>query len=248
LTGRHHIRVVLADHSFSKSPVHEVENAYSPATPALTRSSNELSWQPVENAEYYEVWKNGRSIRKTNRTSTAIQTEGYAEYQVVAVDQKGFRSFSSEPYVVKADGVEQVYEIENYAAKSGLGYKGFTGEGYVEISKGIHDTVTIPVYVKEPGLYAMDLRYSNGNGPVNTENKCAVRTLKVNGKMAGTLVMPQRGKGEWSNWGYSNPVTLRLDKGMNQVSILFEDYNENMNGDINQAMLDQMRVIRLSGK
>ena len=63
--------------------------------------------------------------------------------------------------------------------------------------------------------------------------------------MAGTFVLPQRGKGEWSNWGYSNALKSRLVKGLNIITIRFESYNENMNGLVNQAMLDNMRLIRL---
>jgi hypothetical protein len=118
----------------------------------------------------------------------------------------------------------------------------------VETGKNIHTNINIPVTVKETGLYAVDLRYANGNGPVNTENKCAIRTLDVNGKFAGTFVLPQRGREEWSNWGFSNPVKVRLTKGINTLSIRFAEYNENMNGEINQAMLDYLRVIRLNNK
>ena len=99
--------------------------------------------------------------------------------------------------------------------------------------------------LSETGTYAIDLRYSNGNGPVNTENKCAIRTLTINGNFAGALVMPQRGRDEWSNWGYSNAVKVNLKKGLNNVSIIFKDYNDNMNETINQAMIDNLRVVRL---
>jgi hypothetical protein len=57
--------------------------------------------------------------------------------------------------------------------------------------------------------------------------------------------MPQRGRDEWSNWGYSNAVKVNLKKGLNNVSIIFKDYNDNMNETINQAMIDNLRVVRL---
>ena len=47
----------------------------------------------------------------------------------------------------------------------------------------------IPATVSTPS----PLRYANGNGPVNTENKAAIRTLCVDGDRKGVLVMPQRG-------------------------------------------------------
>jgi hypothetical protein len=80
---------------------------------------------------------------------------------------------------------------------------------------------------------------------VNTENKCAIRTLELNGKFAGTIVLPQRGRQEWSNWGYSNAVKLKLVKGTHTLTIRLAGYNDNMNGETNQAMVDNLRVIRL---
>jgi hypothetical protein len=40
-------------------------------------------------------------------------------------------------------------------------------------------------------------------------------------------------------------VKLYLKKGTNTISLSYENYNENMNGEINQAMLDYMRVVKL---
>jgi hypothetical protein len=245
VSGTHTIRIVLANNNMTGSHINEVENAVSPATPTVSFSSDKLFWQPVENVKYYEVLKNGRAVLNTSQTNIPARADGYASYQVVAVDKNGLASFASEPYIIMGPGVEQVYEIEKWAANADLNYKGFTGDGFVEISKDLNGSITVSVTVKEAGVYAIDLRYANGNGPVNTENKCAIRTLNVNGNFAGTLVMPQRGREEWSNWGYSNAVKVKLVKGMNTISILYEDYNENMNEAVNQAMLDNMRVIRL---
>jgi hypothetical protein len=94
-------------------------------------------------------------------------------------------------------------------------------------------------------MYSIDFRYANGNGPTNTENKCAIRTLKVDEKKAGTFVFPQRGVDEWSNWGFSNPVHVSLKKGKHTVTLSFEHSNENMNVDINQAMLDYLRITKI---
>ena len=150
-------------------------------------------------------------------TDVLVKAEGYAEYQVIAVSKTGLASFASEPKIVLGPGVEHVYEIEGSAKKAAFDYKGFTGEGFVEISSDVNTSIVIQVNVKETGLYAIDLRYSNGNGPVNTENKCAIRTLLVNGKISGTFVMPQRGKEEWSNWGYSNAIKVKLAKGLSTI-------------------------------
>ena len=70
-------------------------------------------------------------------------------------------------------------------------------------------------------------------------------TLKINGIEQGTIVFPQRGKEEWSNWGYSNSIIVTLKEGVNKLILSYESFNENMNGEINQAMLDQVFVSSL---
>jgi len=100
--------------------------------------------------------------------------------------------------------------------------------------------------VQRDGLYSIDLRYANGNGPTNTDNKCAIRTLYVDNKEAGTVVFPQRGKNEWSNWGYSNKVNVYLTKGTHLLDLDFKDFDDNMNGRINQAMIDCLRLVKLA--
>jgi hypothetical protein len=137
--------------------------------------------------------------------------------------------------------------VEQYAGNdlSAHPTEGYSGDGFTEISRGIHRRITIPISIKQPGHYAIDFRYSNGNGPVNTENKCAIRNLKVDSQQAGALVFPQRGKDDWSNWGYSNASIVTLTDGPHNVILSFDDNNENMNGAVNQALLDAMRVTRL---
>ncbi len=246
LSGTHFIKIVLANNNMGNNGISEVENAWSPATPIVSWSSDTLHWQLITGVKTYSVLKNGVFIQNTTGTYIPVRADGYADYQVIAVGDNGFGSFASEPAPVIAPGIEQNYELENFTGKAAYVYKGFTGDGFVEISRDINTSINIPVNLKETGLYVIDLRYANGNGPVNTENKCAIRTLNVNGKFAGTLVLPQRGRDEWSNWGYSNSVKVKLTMGINTLSIRFSNDNDNMNGEINQAMLDNLRVIRLN--
>ncbi len=99
-------------------------------------------------------------------------------------------------------------------------------------------TVDIP----EEGVYSFSLRYANGNGPVNTENKAAVRTLTLDGNKAGTIVMPHRGRGNWNDWGMSNQIVLPLEKGRHTLGVRYLPEDENMNISTNHALLDHLRV------
>jgi hypothetical protein len=246
LTGKHVLKIELSSQAPAAAKVNKVANVFSPLTPVASYANGKLSWLAQEGVKSYRVLKNGRPLSTTTSPELAVTGADYAEYQVVAVDAKGIESFASEPLVVNGEQLSQLYQLEAVAPKAALPYKGFTGAGFVEISKQKNPTLTIPVTVAEAGLYTVDFRYANGNGPINTNNQCAIRTLRMGTQRLGTIVLPQRGVAEWSNWGYSNAVLLRLEKGSYPLTLAFEPANENMNGQVNQAMLDHLRLTRVA--
>ena len=143
---------------------------------------------------------------------------------------------------------EKILELETFTAPADHAYKGFSGKEFVETSTTINTTISIHFDIAQEGWYGLDIRYPNVNGPVNTENKCAIRTAMVDGKSAGVFVFPQRGSAEWSNWGYSNSLQVFLTKGAHTLRLEYLPANENMNEEVNQAMLDQLRMVRLENK
>lgn len=243
LKGKHKIRIILADNIIN-SEINEVRNLIAPAEPEAVIKSGLLIWTPVKTAAAYKVLKNGTEIVRTGRTQIKADTVAYAEYQVIAMDKQGSESFASQPAIVPGSNNIMI-EMESIVSKAENDYKGFSGEGFTEISKQKNTSISIPVSVQEDGIYAIDFRYANGNGPKNTENKCAIRSIKEGDKLLGTVIFPQRGVDEWSNWGYSNPVQASLKKGNHTIILSFEPANENMNGEINQAMLDFVRIIKI---
>ncbi len=245
IEGSHFIKIILANNKLD-GKVNEVKNHTALPTPSPVILNNILSWPALKGAKEYVVLKNGKEIAKTVSAKFTIKNSGYAEYQVIAIDDEGYQSFANEPIVVAPKNDISIYETENFAPAANLPYKGFSGKGFVEISKQKNTHLSIPVTINEDGMYAIDFRYANGNGPTNTENKCAIRTLKIDEVKSGTFVFPQRGVEEWSNWGFSNPVHAFLTKGKHTITISFEPYDENMNGDINQAMVDYLRVTKIN--
>ena len=245
LTGIHTVKIVLGNLDLPIDKINSVENIFSPQAPTVTYQNGKISWQDTsKNISSFKVIKNGNILKTTSDTSFGITPGEYGGYQVIAVDKNGTESFASEPLQVYPEQNEQIIQLGNFEPKSKNPYNGFTGNGFVEISKTVNPKINFTINVSQDGNYILDVRYANGNGPINTENKCAFRTISIDSAETATLVFPQRGKDEWSNWGWSNPLKLPLTKGLHHVSISFENWNENMNGDINQAMLDCVRLIR----
>jgi hypothetical protein len=246
LSGRHKVSITLSSAAPAPQAVNRVPNRFSPEMPVVSFAKGRLSWNKAEEAEEFLVLKDGMLLTTTKTPEYAVPAGPFAVYQIIAVDDAGRESFASEPLETGTETAAiRPVQLETVAPLAGQAYKGYTGKGFIEITPGINKTITIPVTVPETGLYAVDFRYANGNGPTNTNNKCAIRTLRRGTELLGTVVLPQRGVDEWSNWGFSNPILVRLEKGTHSLTLAYEPANQNMNGEVNQAMLDYLRVKRV---
>jgi hypothetical protein len=242
LTGRHDVQVILSG-GLPDGAVTRVAHRYTPPTPVVERADDALTWAPVAEASAYRIVRNGTVVDTTRRPRYPVAPgPTLAEYQVQAVGARGQASFRSEPVrVVAASGVVVVQPDSGLATE----HDGHTAAGYLPLTKEQHTTVSFEVSVEEAGPYVLDLRYANGHGPVNTDNKCAVRTVRVDGERLGAAVLPQRGDGAWTDWGYSNGLRVALDAGTHTITIAFTEADENMSGTVNAAHLDHLRLTRL---
>ncbi|MCM1153275.1 MAG: hypothetical protein NC328_06450 [Muribaculum sp.] len=206
---------------------------------------NLMQWNPIEYIGKYQILKDGKIIAETRETSWPVTSPG--EWQVIGVSTDGTPSFASEPRVnsdiltVQFDNEKNTMNSPEISYLPAEQVMGFTGEGFVELD---HTTPPVEVTVEVPqtGQYSVSLRYANGNGPVNTENKAAIRTMTADGNKVATMVMPHRGVGNWFDWGYSNSVTVSLDKGRHTIRIEYLPENENMNLSTNHALLDRVEL------
>jgi hypothetical protein len=244
LRGKHELLITLDNTAIEDEKTGLAKDYYSPAAPVLKQKDRELTWDKVSGAVSYRIIRNGVVIATTEGLN--YRAKEYGEYQLLAEDANGVGSFASEPLLLYPVEKMTTIDLALLYTKSDLPYQGYTGSGFIEISKTHNQAVEITVNVPAAGLYALDFRYANGNGPTNTENKCAIRSFSLDGAFAGTFVFPQRGAGEWSDWGFSNTLKLELSKGSHQLNLSLALWNENMDGEVNQAMLDQLRVIRIN--
>jgi hypothetical protein len=245
IIGKHQIIIRLNNQPISPKPINKKANYTTVAAPIISIEKNLISWKAVEGAVSYKILFNGNNIGNTNSTSYPIISNQYGEYQVIAIDKKQVSSFASEPFAFYNSNHVIILDAEISNPKSDLNYQGFSGKGFVETSKTVNSNLEFKVDIKEAGQYVIDFRYANGNGPTNTENKCAIRSLLINKEKKGTIILPQRGIKEWSNWGFSNSIPILLIKGTNIIQLNLNEYNDNMNLEINQAMIDYVRILKL---
>ena len=245
LTGAHDVQIVLSG-GLPGGEINTAAHHYTPPTPDVQREDDALTWPSVDGASAYRVSRNGTVLDTTRRTRYGV-TDGQtlAEYQVQAVGLRGLRSFRSEPVRVVADTAVHTVQPGDTLATAHAGY---TGPGYLPLSTTQNTEVQLEVRVDTAGTYALDVRYANGNGPVNSDNKAAVRTVRVDGERRGAVVMPQRGADAWTDWGYSSGLRVELGAGTHTVTLAYTASDKNMNGAVNAAHLDHLRCTPLPGE
>lgn len=245
LEGEHTVEIEM-NGRWPGSGINLVENRYAPPAPRAVLRGETLAWGAVDGAARYAVYRNGRRLAaEVADTQLVLRPEdGMAEYQVLAVDGAGLESFLSEPARLGADGA--VVIVQPPAAVLRREHEGYTGAGYVPLTRERNTTLEIPVRVSHAGVYGIDVRYANGSGPINSGDRAAIRTLRVDEERVGALVMPHRGTDLWTDWGYSNPLHVELAAGEHTLTLELTATDENMNGAINTALLDHVRLTRLS--
>ena len=219
--GKMNIEIVMADNEIPAMKVNRQAQKNAPLTPIAWLEDDVLMWNPIEYIGEYIVLKDGKEVARTHATTFDAKAPG--EYQVIGVAGDGTEGFASEP---RSTRKQQVIEVD---AKG------------KDIDKTT--TLTVPVNVTAPGEYFVSVKYANGNGPVNTENKCAIRTLTVDGRKEGLVVMPQRGSGNWADLGWSNSVPVNLTAGQHTLTLTFTPDNENMNIQTNHAKVYAVRLV-----
>lgn len=248
IKGNNKIVITMADNEPAPMKVNHTRNVKAPLTPIAWFEGNTLAWNPIEYIAKYIVLRDGKPVAETRTTTFDASVPG--EYQIIGVSGDGVQSFASEPRSNRARTVAPMPGEVAEAVSAEISYRpgkaisGFHGAGFRELDRS-SAPLNIPIEVPADGTYAIYLRYANGNGPVNTENKCAIRTLSVDGNRAGVVVMPQRGVANWDDWGFSNALTVPLTAGKHTVTIDFRPENNNMNINTNHALVDEIVLEKL---
>jgi hypothetical protein len=237
IRGQHRIVIELDDHQAESTPMHNMNNTIAPDTPRVQRETESLTWNIIPGATSYQIFANGARVQTTQQTQITLPEESrLTEYQVAALTDDKQVSFLSEPLVV-GDAAMRIPSPTIVDASS-------DPAGYIELDQQ-HPNLILNATVPKDGDYSLAFLYANGSGPINTDNKCAIRTLFVDGSEIGPIVLPQRGTGLWDDWGLSNHIALSLAAGRHRFELRFLPFDTNMNRGINQARVAAMQLQRV---
>jgi hypothetical protein len=237
LTGNYTLVINMSNELPADKSVNITTNHFTTTTPkpSLSTDKKSLTWPVVKGADSYEIFLNGTNVANTKTNTWPINIEtNYKAYQVRAIDVHGFTSFLSEPVTVYSPRDE---------VKVDLGKASKSNEvSFINLTTMENTTVLIKVTIERDGWYFIDFKYANGNGTIESENKCGIRTLLVENKKF-PIIFPQRGMNAWNNWGFTNSAKSHLTKGIYDFKLVFLPENNNMNIDVNEARIDYMRLI-----
>ena len=226
LWGKHTIKMIL-DNNDNDKTINEVDNKFTLPTPVAVIDNDVLIWPPVRDAVSYKILCNGKEIAEQKKTIFTLKAGNEGEYQIIAVSKdKECSSFASEPLLWNKN--IRLYNLNG-----------------IRMTRAQNRKVTVPIEVEREGVYILDWSYSNGNGSIPNKNKCAVRSLLVDDKLLGASVFPQLGQDNWEVQGWSNSIKIFLTPGKHDVVLEFRQENENMNIDINEAVLYALRLMRM---
>ena len=223
LEGKHTIKIALSN-SFAKDMKINMQPALNTLmTPEAKLEAGVLSWGKVDGAAVYEVYVAGKKYAQTEQESIALENVT-GDVQVVALSADGVPSFPSEPIAVYKEVVKTWKPVR--FNKNSAAYN-------------------VVIDVPEDGRWALVWNYTNGNGCITTHNRCAIRTLYLDGVRQDVCVFPQRGENAWNDWGYTMPTALDLTAGKHTLTLKYNPENANMHLDINEFALKGLKLQKL---
>ncbi len=240
-----HVLTITMDNNVFQSAIQVEEHYFSPPCPVLKRDGNSIYWNVVENAHHYNVYVNNQIIEDHHDHRLAIDPDSlYACYQVEAVSPQGIKSFLSEPLSIYGERFVHLFKPGKTKEKLPSGDQSNPSPSYVIISTTENTVLEFLIEIPEAGFYFINFRFANGNGPVNTGTKCAIRSLLVKETYIGAVVFPQMGEDENYTFHYSNSFMIYLEEGETLVKIVYQAFNANMDQETNEAFIDHLRLIK----
>ncbi|MGE4568781.1 MAG: hypothetical protein AB7C90_06305 [Bacteroidales bacterium] len=245
MEGAHTIEIVM---NGQKQPAEtlNIQPALA-AAPDLqyTTENNTFNFSARDDIAKYQIYQNGTVIKELETPAFSVTESALsAEFIFSATDRNGFSVYGGAPFLYSPPQATLIVEAETAAPRSSFAATGYTGSGFLDLTTKSNRVLKYTVNIDKLNVYLIDLRYANGNGPIDGGDKCAIRQLYVDNTLLDAFVMPQRGENAWSDWGYSNPLRARLSKGTHTISIEYESQNENMNGAENRVLIDHIRLIK----
>jgi hypothetical protein len=240
--GQHDIVIELSNESLPKSQINLVKNQFSMATPELHKAGNSEIYAVIKDKVEQVpaailVYKNGvlqATIHKSNYDLPKVIKE-CSVYQVKLLGTDGVETFLSQPIIIAPVEIAVLPQQND------------VDDGIPALENVEGSRMALEATIPYKGKYILDFYYINANGPINTDNKCAIRTIYLQDLKKGHIVFPQRGEGAAATYGYSNQVIIDIPQaGKYHFYLEYSALDQNMNGTVNTAIIQKGRLIKIN--
>lgn len=246
--GHHIVRIFLRGNTLpSQEMTLRKPQAMPPAPSADWTGEHQATILDFVATDKYLVRLNGAIDEELTRADyNATDLHGFTTITLQTMDSRRVCSFATRPRLFLPKGVAAILTAERWGqAGTKLPVAEGAADRFIELSPARNLSMSVDLTSDAAATYFLDVRYANGGGQEDAQTRCVIRTVKVNGMRAGTIVMPCLGEGDWLSEAYSNAVVVKLRKGLNRVSIDFDPpYDRNAAGSPGTALINHVRLIR----
>ena len=257
----------LFEKSYSENSLNAVDfeaSAVSPEIPVLNvdyeKGKYSLRWRQ-KNEAGYEILKNGKHLKFISEQEFTVKPSDVLDvYTVQAVSDvpvlpacplraespkntwfiEAEKSAVNGGKILSEDNPEPVNaKISFELDKTSANFDSFVSRwGAAE-----GESITFDFKAPKDGVYAVDFRFRNGHGPVNTGESCAIAVLFANQERCQAVVLPQQGN--WTSWNFTSPVLVFLQKGSNKICLQTDKTCYAQHHRLNSVDMDLCRISRV---
>ena len=240
LSGSHSVEITLNEGMQSESGINVTSSYHRrPFTPSVVWHDDSASISNFRRNLTYSIVINDRMYNGIHPSFVLPHLKQPFNIVYMVAKDEYAQSFISQPHIVFSPQHFLCIRLADYASPGTTLIEGNNAARVVEFSNSRNSSISFSVMVDEPGEYYLDVRFANGASNVGN---CPMCDLVVNTHKQDILVLPQRGAGEWSNFGYSNMVHLQLLKGKNTIRL---NFLPSLNSHFTEmALLDHVRIFK----
>ena len=214
-TGSHTVEIVMAPtdilYKINKS---EDNLVICPEMPTVAYANGTLRWTPQDGLRY-KVWTGKEYVDVTGGSYT-VDTSVYGCYSLMAISPDGVCSELSKPVGVSPARIKIEAESGTVSSSS------LISSGRVIDKRSRSAELTLTVNITKKGKYLLSGIYNN-TGDATSGVSCAVRSVYLDGKDAGSLIFPEVNSGFRDQTG--THLSLYLDEGAHTLKIFYDTAN-----------------------
>lgn len=248
MTGHHIVRIFMMNNRLGSQPVNIAAPDRLPPVPTVRWTAERQARISGYNADrVFMALENGVTADEMQRADFNVSdTHSFTAVNFAEMGGRRLTGFATRPHLVIPSRCVAILPASALGeAGTKLPVEARRENQFIELSPARNLNLTVALRSPRKADYFLDVRYANGSGQEDAQTRCVVRTLSVDGRRCGAIVMPCLGEGDWHAEAYSNVVPVTLHEGVNRIAITFTaPYDLNANRNRGTALIRHIRLIR----